>query len=91
MLHRAIRKRFPAMLGALIAAMLCGRIVGGAAKALLLLGGVIPGTPLTFKAFLTGYFVDTAVGAAIHIILVPAVVTVLERARLSPVSHDLSA
>lgn len=90
-LCRAIRKRFPAMLGALVAAMVCGRILGGAAKALLLAGGAISGTPLTFEAFIVSYFVDTAVGAAIHLVVVPAVVTALEKARLSPVRREISA
>lgn len=90
---RALKgKRLPGMLCALVLAMVGGRIVGGAAKALLLLGGVISsGAPYTFAAFLTGYFADTAVGAAIHIVVVPAVVTALEKARLSPVGKGLSA
>lgn len=96
-LHRALCRKFGAprpavLLGALALAMLGGRIVGGAAKALLLAGGIIgSSTPFTFAAFLTGYFVDTAVGAAIHLGVVPAVVLTLETARLSPVGRGLSA
>ena len=79
------------MLATLGLAMVLGRIVGGAAKALLLMAGAIPGVPLTFAAFVTAYFVDTAVAAVVHLIVVPAVVLALEKARLSPVSRTLSA
>jgi hypothetical protein len=53
--------RLVVMLASLGLAMVAGRIVGGAAKALLLMAGAIPGAPLTFAAFVTAYFVDTAV------------------------------
>lgn len=79
------------MLATLGLAMVLGRIVGGVAKALLLMAGAIPGVPLTFAAFVTAYFVDTAVAAVVHLIVVPAVVLALEKARLSPVSRTLSA
>ena len=79
------------MLATLGLAMVLGRIVGGAAKSLLLMAGAIPGVPLTFAAFVTAYFVDTAVAAVVHLIVVPAVVLALEKARLSPVSRTLSA
>lgn len=83
-LIRAFRgMRLPAMLATLLGAMVLGRIVGGAAKALLLASGAIHGVPLTFGMFIASYFADTAVGAAIHLVLVPAVVTALEKARLS--------
>lgn len=90
-LTRWASKRLPAMLAALICAMVAGRIVGGVAKALLLAGGAISGAPLTFESFIAAYFLDTAVGAAIHLILVPAVVTALEKARLSPNVRSISA
>lgn len=79
------------MLATLGLAMVAGRIVGGAAKALLLMSGAIPGAPLTFTAFVTAYFVDTAVAAVVHLIVVPAVVLALEKARLSPVGRELAA
>lgn len=90
-LRKGTGKRIPAMLGALVAAMVLGRITGGGAKALLLAGGVISANaPFTFAAFLSGYFVDTAVGALIHLIVVPAVVLALEGAKLSPVGRELA-
>lgn len=83
--------RIAVMLASLGLAMVGGRIVGGAAKALLLWGGVIGGAPMTFSLFVTSYFVDTAVGAVVHLIVVPAVVLALEKARLSPVGRTLGA
>lgn len=92
LLYPVLLKRFkgkahlPLMLCALIIAMIIGRFVGGAAKALLITAGVIGSkSPYTFAAFFTSYFASTAVGAVIHIILIPAVVTALEKAKLSPV------
>lgn len=80
----------PAMVAALAAAMLVGRIVGGAAKAALLAFGIITSrAPFTFAAFLAGYFTSTAAGAAIHLVLIPAIVTVLENAGLSPMKKRL--
>ncbi|MBR2718377.1 MAG: ECF transporter S component [Clostridia bacterium] len=76
--------RLIVMLSALGIAMVAGRIVGGVAKALLLAGGIIPGVPLTMEVFITSYFVDTAVGAVVHLIVVPAIVLALEKAHLSP-------
>ena len=80
------KNHLPAMLCALIISMVLGRFVGGAAKALFISVGVIGSkSPYTFSAFFTSYFVSTAVGALIHIVLVPAVVLALEKAKLSPV------
>ena len=79
----------PAMLAALVLAMIGGRIIGGAAKGLLLMFGLIGSkAPYTFSAFITSYFVATAPGAVIHLILVPAIVTALERAKLSPLLQN---
>ena len=77
-------RRIPALFAAQISAMLLGRIFGGISKALLLAGGAIQDVPLTFEAFIASYFVDTAVGAVIHLIVVPTVVIALEKAKLSP-------
>lgn len=69
-------KRLPAMLAALVIAMIAGRLVGGAAKAVVM---GITGAGYTFAAFVAGYFTSTLVGAAIHLVLVPAVVTAVEK------------
>ena len=86
-LGRSTGKQLAAMVIALVAAMVRGRVVGGCAKALLLMLGLIPGVPLTFGAFLTAYFAETAVGAAVHLVIVPAVVVALEKAKLSPLAR----
>ncbi|MBQ8313186.1 MAG: ECF transporter S component [Clostridia bacterium] len=80
-LLRGRMKRLPAMLAALIIAMVAGRIVGGAAKAIVM---GITGSGFTFSMFISSYFVTTAVGALIHLIVVPVVVLALEKAHLSP-------
>ena len=91
LLRRSIGKTHtPALLISLIVAMILGRIVGGGAKALLLMLGFIGSSnPYTFAAFVSSYFIGTAPGALIHIILVPAVVTALEKAHLSPITDEL--
>lgn len=81
MLSKKMSKTCWAMLIAMVIAMLAGRLVGGAAKAVVM---GIQGNAYTFPAFVTAYFVNTAVGAVIHLIVVPLVVTALEKARLSP-------
>ena len=58
----------------------------GAAKAIFL---GLNGGSYTFSTFVSAYFVTTAVGAVIHLILVPAVVLALEKARLSPLARRL--
>ena len=84
-LRRALNsKPLVAILLSLAIAMVAGRLVGGAAKALMLAGGVIPGAPLTFGAFIASYFTGTAVGAAIHLVVIPPIVLALEKAHLSP-------
>ena len=88
-----VRRKLPnlgAIVFALLLAMIAGRLVGGAAKALLLALGVIgTQTPFTLAAFWASYFVGTLPGALIHLVLVPAVVAALERAKLSPLASKL--
>mgnify|MGYP006924666979 CR=1 FL=1 len=64
---------------ALIGAMLGGRIVSGAANAVLL-GAA--GKPYGFGAFLSASFVEALPGIAIQIVLIPVVVLALERAKI---------
>jgi len=82
------KNRLLAMLAALVCAMLAGRMVGGAAKAVVM---GVTGSAFTLEMFIASYFASTAVGALIHLILVPAVVLALEKARLSPQSHAKGA
>lgn len=83
MMRKVFRKdnHLPAMLVALLIAMVAGRLVGGAAKAIVM---GLTGGSFGFQAFITSYFVSTAIGAVIHLILVPAVALALEKAKLSP-------
>ena len=74
----------PAILTALVLAMIGGRIVGGAARAALLAFGIIGSqSPYTFAAFFASYFTSTAPGAAVHIVLIPAIVLAMEKGKLS--------
>jgi len=72
---------FPAMVCALLGAMIVGRLAGGAAKACIM---GFQGNVYTFEMFVAAYFTSTAVGAVIHLIIVPAVTIALEKAKLSP-------
>lgn len=80
-LLRQHMKRLPAMLLALVIAMVAGRIVGGTAKAIVM---GLTGGGFTFAMFVSSYFVTTLTGAVIHLVVVPAVVFALEKAHLSP-------
>ena len=83
------KNHIPAIYVSLVAAMICGRIIGGAAKWLLIAVGIIGSKdPYTFAAFFTSYFIDTAIGALIHLVIVPAVVIAVEKARLSPMCSN---
>lgn len=75
------RTHLPAMLVSMVVAMIAGRIVGGAAKACVM---GFQGNAYTFQTFIAAYFTGTAVGAVIHLIVVPAVALALEKAKLSP-------
>ena len=80
------KNHLPAIYTSLILAMIGGRLIGGAAKALLITTGLIGSkNPYTFKVFLTSYFVETGIGALIHLVIVPAVILAVEKARLSPI------
>lgn len=83
LLRKALKQNnhLPAMLLALVVAMVAGRLVGGTAKAVVM---GVTGKGYTFQAFIAGYFTGTAVGALIHVVLVPAVTLALEKAKLSP-------
>ena len=63
----------------LIGAMLAGRLVWGVAS-LALYG--LGGTPYTFQMFLAGAFINAAPGIAVHIVVIPAIILALRRAKL---------
>lgn len=66
---------------ALIPVMLLGRIAGGAARALFLLGG---GQSYSLTLWVSAYLVEALPGIVLHLILVPALVVVLTKAGLVP-------
>lgn len=74
-----------AMIITLLCAMVAGRLVGGAVKAAVL---GLTGGKYSMQAFVTAYFADSALGAVIHLMLVPAVVSALEKAKLSPLQKN---
>ncbi len=63
----------------LVLAMLTGRIVAGAARALIFAVG-----ETTMATWATSYFITSLPGIVIQLILIPAIVIALERARLIP-------
>ncbi len=74
------RKHTPALYGAMIPAMVAGRLVHGAAMAVCM---GLNGGAYTFQAFLTADFVNAWPGILLHLLLTPPVVLALEKARLS--------
>ena len=77
--------QLPALLAAMLIAMVAGRLAGGAMQAVVL---GLSGKGYTFEAFVASYFVGTSIGAVLHLIIVPAVVISLERAGLSPLTES---
>lgn len=59
----------------LIGAMVCGRIVWGVAKAILLGVG---GKAFTFMAFITGGVLDAIPGIILQLVLIPFIVTIVK-------------
>ena len=72
-------KKLPAVLLALIAAMIIGRLVWGAASYILYFLG---GNGFTFEAFLAGAVLDAIPGIVIQIILIPAIMLALDKLKL---------
>lgn len=63
----------------LVVALLAGRIVAGLAKALVFAAG-----KYSIAAWTTSYFVKTWPGLVLHLVLVPAIVAALMKAKLIP-------
>ncbi len=66
----------------LVAAMLCGRVLAGAAKALIFSAG-----KYSLTVWATSYFVTSLPGIIIQLALVPAIVFALQKARLIPLRY----
>ena len=79
-LYKILPRRTWSVYVALILAMIGGRIVWGAAQYVLLLAR---GTPFTLKLFLAGAVINAIPGIILHIVLIPLLVIVLEKAKLT--------
>ena len=77
-------KTLPDLYISMVPAMLAGRIVGGVAKVLFMLG---TGGSYTFAMFVSSYFVGSVPGIILHLILVPVVALTLEKARAIPARY----
>ena len=66
----------------LIVAMFAGRIVYGIAMALCLMSN---GNSYSFSAFISGAFINALPGIALHLVLIPAIVIALVKAKQLPV------
>ncbi len=66
--------------GALIVAIVCGRVAAGVAKALIFTGG----GQYSFTAWVSGYVVTSWPGTVIQLVFIPSIVFLLMKARLIP-------
>ena len=64
----------------LISAMICGRVVWGVAKVILL---GLKNKPFTFQMFIASGFVDALPGIIIQLILIPIILRLIEKPRVS--------
>ena len=64
----------------LISAMICGRVVWGVAKVILL---GLKNKPFTFQMFIASGFVDALPGIIIQLILIPIILSLIEKPRVS--------
>ena len=73
----------------MIIAMIGGRLVWGAARVVMMVGAAK--VPLGWKAFFVSGFVEAIPGIILQLILIPAVMVALDRAKLVPFSKTRSA
>lgn len=74
--NRSKKQGVAALYLSIVAAMLAGRIVWGAAEVILL---GIAGNAFTWKAFMAGAFLNAVPGIIIQLTLIPALMVVLDR------------
>lgn len=80
LLYARLPKKTSNIYVSLIAAMLAGRVVWGAAMAVI---SGVTGSAFTWGAFMAGAFLNAIPGILIHILLIPVVVMALRKARLA--------
>lgn len=78
-LYRRLPKGTASLYGALAAAMVSGRIVWGAAMAVL---SGVSGTPFSWAAFLAGALWNAIPGIVLQLLLIPVIVMALRRAKV---------
>ena len=78
--YRLLPKKLPFFYVSLIIAMVGGRLVWGAARCVMLF---VKDTPFTFEIFLTSAVVNAVPGIILQILIVPALVHLLRRAKLA--------
>ena len=79
-LYRLLPRKTWSVYAALILAMIGGRLVWGSAQYVLLLAR---GTAFTPELFLAGAVINAIPGIILHIVLIPVLVIVLEKAKLT--------
>lgn len=77
--YHILPKNRPNIYVSLVAAMLVGRLVWGAAMFILL---AARGGSFTFAAFLAGAFTNAIPGIVVQLVLIPALVMILEKSKL---------
>ena len=78
-MHLLLPKKKPYIYLSLLAAMIVGRIIWGAA---MLVSTGIKGDTFTFAAFIAGAFVNAIPGIIIQIVLIPILVMILENPKV---------
>ena len=79
LLYRRLPEKFGWLYLSLIVAMVAGRLVWGAVRAIISGAG---GAAFTWTLFLTEGFVNAIPGIIVQLILIPAIVTALQKARV---------
>lgn len=80
LLYRRFPKKLWGIYASLVGAMLAGRAVWGVAEYLLLR---LQGEIFTPAMFLSGAFISAVPGIVLHLVIIPAIVLALQRARLT--------
>ena len=76
LIYKLLPKKLINLYISLISSMLCGRIVWGLVKWILLSGSK---SPFTFSAFLIGGFADAIIGIILQLIIIPVVITLIRK------------
>ena len=80
LLYHALPRKKGAVYAALLISMIAGRIVWGAARVIL---AGLTGSAFTWALFLAGAITHALPGIVLHLVLIPILVIVMERAGLS--------